>query len=113
MVVNIIILARIQTFSCKEPSPRQHRPPEFVTLSFVLEVNHFPELNGLCQAYGKILRKRLTYDFGEDLHELPQMILINVTMEQVSVGRHITWFPIPCLGIKRRSVWVNNKVPVG
>lgn len=44
MIVNIIVCARVQTFSRKEPSPGQGGRPELEILSFVLKLNYLPKL---------------------------------------------------------------------
>ena len=58
------------------------------------------------------LREYQTYEFREDLHKLPQMVLVHMTMKQVSVGWRITSFRIPGVGIEGLPIWINHDVPM-
>ena len=106
------VIARIEAFSGQEPPPGQLRQPKSEALSFVLESDHLLKLNKLCQMRIGGSREQPAYEFREDFHELPQVILVHITMEQMSVGWRITCFRVPGIRIERGPVWVNHEMPV-
>ena len=110
VIVNVI--ARIDTLSGQKPPPRQTGHPKFETPSFVLESDNVPKLGNSSQfAYGRS-REQPTHNFRKDLHELPQMILVHVTMEQMPVGWCTAYFRVPGIGIEGRPIWIDHEEPM-
>ena len=86
--------------------------PESVVFPFVIELDYLPELDNVGQAWVGGSRESPTYKLREDLHKLPQMVLVHITMEQMSVGRHIARFRVAELGIEGCPIRVDNDVTV-